>query len=128
MRYLSEQELQQMSFPDGDVTNFSMNLSNGTLTFTCSDAFVRIKRRWFIDVHVTVTFDSVKVTEYDAEPGVHKVEVLFSKDYALKDICEFEYSNSTITMRGYTKGRGFWTEYIFSGAKMAVLCDKTGPG
>lgn len=122
MNYLSAEQLNVMSFPDAPISGFNLDLEKNELRFF-SDAFVGkgANGHWLNNVDVTIErFHSLKILEEE------KREILkYTDEFALREICEFAVSENTIVMKGFSIGRGLWTEFLFSGGVLNVRYEES---
>ena len=108
MPSLTREQIKDMSFPDAPVESFILDSGAMKITFI-SDAFIGDGEsgQWFDNVTITISdFNDFRILE----EGKSEVP-LFSEEYALREICEFVVTEESIILRGFSKGRGLWTEY-----------------
>lgn len=120
-KFLSQEQIKDASFSDAPITNFVLNSKKRELQFK-SDTYVGCHPdgRWFDDCQITIKdFDSISIVEDDTQVVSEYTDV-----YAIREICEFEYSDELIVMRGFTVGRGLWTEFRISGGNISAVYDE----
>jgi hypothetical protein len=62
-------------------------------------------------------YQSVEIIEFiESTNIIHE----FNGEFALKDICEFILTDNSVTLKGFSKIRGFWTEYVFTSCSLSV--------
>ena len=122
MKYLSKEQVRDVSFPDAPVESFTIDEGEKSASFV-SDAFVgeAPTGKWFDDSTVTISFSSFQITEED-ERAIHS----YSSEYALREICEFIIEANELIIKGFTVGPGVWTEFVFSNPTIEV-CNQGGP-
>lgn len=109
MKNLSEEQIQDVSFPDAPVEDFLVDQRKRLATF-CSDAFVGTSPsgKWFDGSVVKISFADVSITEEESKEISN-----YHSDFALREICEFIFTEGALTIRGFSVGSGLWTEYKF---------------
>ena len=130
MKYVKENQHPILSFPDTEVTFFSVDFQNKVAQIRCSDAYLDADTGGILLEGISVqikNFSEIKISEYSCPEKIQLHMDCFEKSYSLKDICEFEYSKEHIILRGFSSGRGLWTEYIFFNADLSVGFDEEQP-
>ena len=118
---LSEKYLNLLSFPDVVVKEFYLDVSRKSLQINCIDGYLETApegtsiEEVFIEIN---QFQSLSIFEYrnDSLTPIFS----YSQDFALKDICEFTYSNDRTSVKGFSRIRGLWTEFIVNGGVLEV--------
>ena len=121
MKIFSQDQINDVSFPDAPVSEFKLDGIKRMLTFT-TDAFVGSAPtgRWFDEAIVTIfDFEEVKIIEENS-----KIVQRFLPEFALRGICEFILTDGKLVMRGFSYGRGLWTEYCFVKPKIQIEYDE----
>lgn len=122
LKSLTVGQIKALSFSDAPVTEFVLDTEKHEIQFK-SDAFVGCvpTGRWVDGCNISIReFSTFSITEED-----NQVVSKYTREYALREICEFEYSEETIVMRGFTVGRGLWTEYRISNGQISVTYDES---
>lgn len=121
MKTLKDNEIVNLSFPDTEVVEFFLDSDRRLCEVTCSHGYIgKQPDGYFIENTKLVisAFSSVKIQEFK-DNTLEEVRE-FNFQYALKDICEFQLSPSQVILKGFSKIRGYWTEYIFENGKIRV--------
>lgn len=116
MKYLSVNQLKDVSFPDAPVSNFTIDEDKGRVSFV-SDAFVGSNPGgfWCDDSLVEISdFSSLEITDEDSRKILH-----FNPNLALREICEFTFGDDLLIIKGFSKG-GLWTEFKFYNPNLVV--------
>jgi hypothetical protein len=117
MKYFSENQLKNLSFPDAPVSNFTIDEDSGKASFV-SDAFVGTSPGSVLydDSLVEISkFSSLEITEEDSRKMPY-----FNPNLALREICEFTFGEGLLIIKGFSKGRGLWTEFKFCNPNVVV--------
>jgi hypothetical protein len=120
MKQFSKAEIKLLSFPDADVKEFTVNVSKKFFSVKCGDGYLDEKEGGHVIHAVELQiqgFESLEIKEF-ANEKLTLVEI-YTNDFALKDICEFTVENNSISLKGFSKLRGYWTEYLFSGGELS---------
>jgi hypothetical protein len=120
MKQLTKDDFVLLSFPDTDVLNFSLDVSKKVFSVKCSDGWLDTKQDGKVihEVELQILgFDNVHISEFANENTAPVIS--YSEPFALKDICEFSVDKGVTVLKGFSKQRGYWTEYVFSGGDLA---------
>ena len=121
MKYLTNLEIQNLSFPDSDVEQMLLSMMEKIkLEINTDSCYVNLNggKRLF-DCKVKLkNWEKVEITLYEASTGEVKVLSPETAD-KLVDICEFEYGEK-ITFKGFGVSTGQWLEYTFFGGDLSV--------
>ena len=120
MTHLSKSELYELSFPDTEVSDFQLDSLGRVCKISCIDGLLGKSPGGTILNKVTIEIKDYKFVIIN-EFIVNLTPVSeFSLEFALKDICEFNLEEGKVTLKGFSKIRGFWTEYVFNGGSLGV--------
>ncbi|MEO7164609.1 MAG: hypothetical protein ABI041_16935 [Bdellovibrionia bacterium] len=120
MKHLSKSELNELSFPDTEVSDFQLDASERICKISCIDGLLGKSPKGIILNNIAIEikdYHSLIISEFIEN---HTLVNDFSQEFSLKDICEFNLKESSVTLKGFSKIRGFWTEYVFTGGSLDV--------
>ncbi len=127
MKSIPQDQLKQISFPDCDITLF--RLSPYHLEMRLNGVFQEGCGLVDAPVHVVVSgWSHASITRYNstwAEPYVHiPARLDLCECGELKDICEWNVTNSVLSFSGFEKFSGQWQEFVFSNASIEIRIDE----
>lgn len=117
MVFIHERDLKKLSFPDTKILKFDLDFSNTIFILICQDAYIEEtpKGRPIFDVRLSIkNFSNISIKEYTEEKKWKEYKP-HDAPPTLKDICEFVFSPGKISLKGFSKENGLWTEFLFEG-------------
>lgn len=119
MEYLTEKQISNLTFPDANVIKFELDLENKVLECSTDLSHISGDENRIVGItHFTVkNWTSVTIQEWDGE-NFNTIENRL-KGSELKDIGENHFGKET-TLKGFTIGTDFWTEYKFVDAEVSA--------
>lgn len=125
MKHLSKSELYELSFPDTEISDFQLDPLGRVCKISCIDGLLGKSPSGRILNKVTIEIEDYQTLIISEFIESHSLVHEFNQDFSLKDICEFSLKEGTITLKGFSKTRGFWTEYVFTGGSLEVTFENT---
>ena len=120
MKFLTADDIRNLSFPDTEVITFKLDLDKKLFEVNTIDAYVGEtpggREIQYVSLKIS-RFESVKIEEFKDNAAA---QINFNPDFGLRDICEFIFEGRNVVLKGFSKARGYWTEYLFTGGKLTV--------
>lgn len=117
---LNNEDLMVVSFPDTEVTSMEVDLATSSVLIKCLDGYLNRSsgRKCIEDVVIKISnFESITAKEF-----IEKINEVRPNDqeYFLKDICEFSFDGRNTVLKGFSKQRGYWSEYHITGGHLVI--------
>ncbi|WP_218110314.1 hypothetical protein [Oligoflexus tunisiensis] len=126
MQVLTNTDIALLSFPDTQVLEFSLDMNSKNFSVRCSDGYLDLPSQGteLSQVLLEITgFSEITINELSDD----QLQLIprCTPDFALKDICEFSAKEGEIGLKGFSKERGYWTEYSISGGSLRAYAAKS---
>lgn len=124
MKIISTQELQQLSFPDYSVLEMQVSTSENLLVIFVEAGWLSTPHGGEELKHGTLLFknwETLQVKLYDHE-NYRWIEPTGPPVDTLTDLCEAEFSEHHVLLRGFGKHTGQWLEYKVVGHHLLIIC------
>lgn len=120
MNYLTQVELENLSFPDCEVEKMILNPDQKIVEIYTDRCYIDLNEgKRLFNCKITLSdWEKVEIVLYQSSTQKFLMSNLESADI-LVDICEFIYGNK-ITLKGFGKQSGQWLEYSFMGGSFSV--------
>jgi len=121
MRTLQLDALNRLSFPDNQVLD--MQLTENMLVILLNGAWLETTRQGelFNSCYLVLkNWQDLYIRRYDIEEQWSELS-MDTTDF-LKDICEAEFSEKQVTLRGFGSQSGLWLEYQARGESLILVC------
>ena len=101
--------LAKVSFPDQEVEDFRFSPQECRLEIRMSGAWLDVEGGLELGASLLVIggWTGTQARTYDPGRGTWEEQALPT---ALRDLCEAEFSEELVVLRGFTKDTGLWTE------------------
>lgn len=120
MTRLTESEIKILSFPDTQVTEFNFDPEGKRLQLKCSYGYLEVSPNGKELKNVILElFEFERVTISEFKNNKVAVISLYSPTLALRDVCEFIFTDTQISIKGFSK-EGYWIEYCFENSEVMV--------
>ncbi|GEM_PF-1819882 len=121
MRILQSHELKYLSFPD--VRVIDMQFTADVLVIWLDGAWLETSQSGesFKSCHLVLkNWQTLQIRTYD--PQNHWSELSADTRDFLKDICEADFAEHCVNLRGFGSQSGQWLEYQARGESLILVC------
>jgi hypothetical protein len=119
MKILNENMMKYLSFPDSDVKKINFSQKNKTLKFFIEGAWLDLEDGQELGKGFLSFEDWKNLTIRAYHSSIKKWENIdIKKIEHLNDICEIKFAPSSVSLAGFSKNCGLWTEWNIENAKM----------
>ncbi len=122
MKPIKDIQLDRVSFPDCEVTFFEMTPFNLRLQLNG----IYIEDQGFVDLPIYVRISDWNLAsceQFDAN-GANPIEAKLDQSEGLREICEWEFTDNTLKIAGFSCKSGGWEQLCFLDPKVEIQVDE----
>ena len=115
-------EILTISFPDSVVLEFQIDIKNCISLIKTDTSFVSKRNQLFGSTTIKIqNWTNLDITEWD---GIKFNPVCYNPNFNLREILDCTFEDNLISIKGFTIGTDYWTEYTYTSNKYTVSCQQ----